>query len=82
MLDPSVPLPARDIRKYGQGKWTRVLIDATINWDLEPEEQFEGNRYPASATDIDSGEEKLISKRWKEYGFQQPLKWRNRGPVG
>ena len=77
MLDPSYPLETRDIRKYGQGKWTRVLIDATINWDLEPEEQFGGNRYPPSATDIDPAEEQLIRKRWKEYGFKEPLKWKN-----
>jgi 4-hydroxy-3-polyprenylbenzoate decarboxylase len=37
MLDPSVPLEERDSVKYGHGKWTRVLIDATINWELEPQ---------------------------------------------
>ena len=26
--------------------WTRVLIDATINWQLQPQEQYGGNRYP------------------------------------
>ncbi|HXG49787.1 MAG TPA: UbiD family decarboxylase, partial [candidate division Zixibacteria bacterium] len=42
MLDPSVPLEERDSVKYGHGKWTRVLIDATINWELEPQEQYGG----------------------------------------
>ena len=46
MLDPSVPSEERDSVKYGHGKWTRVLIDATINWELEPQEQYGGNRYP------------------------------------
>ena len=26
--------------KYGQGKASRVLIDATVNWELEPEVQY------------------------------------------
>jgi len=30
----------------GVGKWTRVLIDATVNWELEPEEQYGGKREP------------------------------------
>ncbi|MDY6974507.1 MAG: UbiD family decarboxylase, partial [Thermodesulfobacteriota bacterium] len=38
MLDPSVPLNERNAMKYGQGKWARVLVDATINWELEPQE--------------------------------------------
>ncbi len=67
MLDPSVPLKERNVLKYGQGKWTRVLVDATINWDLEPEEQFGGKRYPPLSTEIDPGTEKRILSRWKEY---------------
>ena len=35
MLDPSVPLEDRNSVKYGHGSWTRVLIDATINWQLQ-----------------------------------------------
>src|SRR4029453_12313608 len=52
MLDPSVPSEERDSVKYGHGKWTRVLIDATINWELEPQEQNGGNRYPPLGTGI------------------------------
>jgi hypothetical protein len=59
-----------------------VLIDATINWELEPEEQFGGNRYPPSATDIDPSEEDLIHRRWSEYGFREPLKWRKSAAGG
>ncbi|MDP2725791.1 MAG: UbiD family decarboxylase, partial [Syntrophales bacterium] len=69
MLDPSVPLDKRDVSKYGQGKWTRVLIDATKNWELERQEQYGGDIYPPLATDITPEEEELIAKRWKEYGF-------------
>lgn len=69
MLDPSVPLEERDSLKYGQGKWTRVLIDATINWDLEPQEQYGGNRYPPLGTAISPKMEETLKRRWKEYGF-------------
>lgn len=69
LLDPSVPLRERDAKKFGQGKWTRVLVDATINWDLEPIPEYGGNRYPPLATDIDPEHESLMDRRWKEYGF-------------
>jgi len=73
MLDPSVPLNERNIAKYGQGKWTRTLVDATINWDLEPQEQYGGERFPPLATDIDPEDEKKIKERWSEYGIREGL---------
>ena len=69
MLDPSVPLEERDSVKFGHGKWTRVLFDATINWELEPQEQYNGNRYPPLGTAISPQINDTIKKRWKEYGF-------------
>ena len=69
MLDPSVPVEDRNSVKYGHGKWTRVLIDATINWDLEPQEQYGGNRYPPVGTAISAKMDETLKKRWKEYGF-------------
>ena len=69
MLDPSVPIAERDSVKYGHGKWTRVLIDATVNWELEPQEQYGGSRYPALGTSISSGMTETLKRRWKEYGF-------------
>ena len=69
MLDPSVPLEQRNIFKYGQGKWTRMLIDATKNWELERQEQYGGDIYPPLATDITPETEELITRRWKEYGL-------------
>jgi 4-hydroxy-3-polyprenylbenzoate decarboxylase len=69
MLDPSVPSEERDSVKYGHGKWTRVLIDATINWELEPQEQFGGNRYPPLGTAISPEMTETLKRRWKEYGF-------------
>jgi len=67
MLDPSIPLPQRNVVKYGMGKWTRVFIDATVNWDLEPEEQYGGKREPPLCTEIDPKTEELINKKWKDY---------------
>jgi UbiD family decarboxylase len=69
MLDPSVPVRERDAVKYGHGKWTRVLIDATINWELEPQEQYGGERYPALATVYSPEITERVRKRWKEYGL-------------
>ncbi|MFH0812966.1 MAG: UbiD family decarboxylase [Pseudomonadota bacterium] len=68
-LDPSVPLSVRNPIKYGQGKWTKVLIDATKNWELEKEEQYGGEIFPPIATEIGPEQEALINRRWKEYGF-------------
>jgi UbiD family decarboxylase len=69
MLDPSIPLEQRNVLKYGQGKWTRMLIDATKNWELERQEQYGGEIYPPLATDINPEMEELIARRWKEYGL-------------
>ncbi len=68
-LDPSVPLSQRDVLKYGGGRWTRVFIDATVNWDLEPEERYGGKRQPPICYDIPPKTSELISRRWREYGF-------------
>ena len=67
LLDPSVPLGERDVMKYGQGKWTRVLVDATKNWELGRQEQYGGELYPPLATEIEPDIEKFVKKRWKEY---------------
>lgn len=69
MLDPSVSIAERNSVKYGHGKWTRVLIDATINWELEPQEQYGGNRYPPLGTAISPKMEETLKRRWKEYGL-------------
>jgi len=67
MLDPSVPLEQRDIVKYGQGKWNRTLIDATINWELERQDQYGGERYPPLVTGIEPEDDALVTRRWKDY---------------
>ena len=69
MLDPSIPFESRNIIKYGQGKWSPVLIDATIDWELEPQEQYQGERFPKWATVVSPESEALVKKRWAEYGL-------------
>ena len=69
-LDPSVPLPQRDIRKYRAGKWTRMLIDATVNWDLEPKEQYGWRREPPLCTEIPDDTAALVNSRWSDYGLE------------
>jgi len=69
LLDPSVPLAQRNAQKYGIGKWKRMLIDATVNFDLEIEEQFGGSREPPLCTEIPAETAALISRRWSEYGL-------------
>ena len=69
MLDPSVPLEERNSVKYGHGHWTRVLIDATINWNLQPQQQYGGERYPPVGTAVSPAMAERLKRRWQEYGF-------------
>jgi UbiD family decarboxylase len=68
-LDPSTRLRHRNTALFGTGKWTRVLIDATINLDFDPEENYGGERYPPSVKPDPRDWEK-VEKRWKDYGFK------------
>ncbi len=70
MLDPSVPLDQRDSMKYGQGKWAPVLLDATINWELEVQAQYGNKRYPPVSSQVTEEASELINRRWQEYGLK------------
>lgn len=70
-LDPSTPAHLNNPGKYGSGKWTRVLIDATRNWEFEPNERFGGRRYPPIAK-LPVELEQQIHDRWGEYGIRVP----------
>lgn len=69
VLDPATRIEDRKEMKYGTGKWNRLLIDATRNWDYPKVEQWGGNIYPPLATMVSSKYEDLVDKKWKEYGF-------------
>ena len=68
VLDPSTPRHQADARKYGSGRWTRVLIDATRNWEFDPNPAWGGRRYPP--INVLPGElEEKIRSRWSDYGI-------------
>jgi UbiD family decarboxylase len=68
IFDPSTRLEDRDALKYGTGKWNRLLIDATMNWNFGKRSEWGDNVYPPL---VQFQEEVLdsVKKRWKEYGF-------------
>jgi 4-hydroxy-3-polyprenylbenzoate decarboxylase len=68
VLDPSTPRAEANPLKYGTGKWTRVLIDATRNWEFEPNPAWGNRRYPPINT-IPVALERKIRERWNEYGL-------------
>jgi len=67
-LDPSVRKRDRNVAQFGTGKWNRVLIDATINLDYDPDPDLGGARFPPTVrpaqADIDA-----VMKRWGELGL-------------
>ncbi|MBI4457104.1 MAG: UbiD family decarboxylase [Acidobacteria bacterium] len=88
VLDPSTPLEERDLGKYGTGKWARVLIDATRNWDLGFRPFWNNQVFPPVVV-LSREDEDLVRRRWDEYGLgdiqyiprmkidtDEDLKWR------
>jgi UbiD family decarboxylase len=68
VLDPSTPRHQANPQKYGTGCWTRLLIDATRNWEFEPNPDWGGRRYPPINT-LPVQLEERIRSRWSEYGI-------------
>src|SRR4029078_6931822 len=66
-LDPSTRLKYRNTHVYRTGKWCRVLIDAPINMDFDPEPQYGGKRYPDSVIPHQEDMDR-VNKRWAGYG--------------
>jgi 4-hydroxy-3-polyprenylbenzoate decarboxylase len=69
VLDPSTRVEDRDEIRFGTGKWARVLIDATRNWNYPRNPQWGNEIYPPRSTTLSPEEEELVSRRWKEYGL-------------
>ena len=69
-LDPSVRKRDRNVAQFGTGKWNRVLIDATINLDYDPDPELGGARFPPTVRpeqkDIDA-----VMARWDELGLKK-----------
>jgi len=70
-LDPSTPPHLRSPRLYGSGKWTRLLIDATRSWELLPQEDYGGRRFPPISK-LPVELERRVRDRWNEYGIAVP----------
>ena len=67
-LDPSTRRRDRNPALFGTGKWNRLLIDATMNLDYDPDPDFNGARFPPLVWP----EEKDIAAaraRWGELGL-------------
>jgi UbiD family decarboxylase len=69
-IDVSVPYDLRDELRYGAAVANKLLIDATIDWELHPVRAEWGNqRYPPNCHYSLPGTVKLVEKRWEEYGI-------------
>jgi hypothetical protein len=72
-LDPSVRRRDANVHLFGTGKWARVLTDATINLDYEPERN--GDRYPPTVRPSPE-DMKRVEARWDTLGMKG--KWKQR----
>lgn len=70
-IDPSISHDDLDIPRFRTGKWTRVLVDATRNWELAKNEDWEGRNFPPVGK-LEAELEKRIRERWDEYGIGVP----------
>jgi 4-hydroxy-3-polyprenylbenzoate decarboxylase len=71
VLDPSTPREQANALKYGTGKWTRVLIDATRNWEFERNPAWGNRRFPP-INKLPVELERRVRERWAEYGLGIP----------
>ncbi|MGA3209262.1 MAG: UbiD family decarboxylase [Syntrophales bacterium] len=70
VLDPSTRIHDRNEMRFGSGKWARVLIDATRNFDYEKVPEWGDRVYPPSSVTISDELDKLTQRRWNEYGLR------------
>lgn len=67
-LDPSTRRRDRNPALFGTGKWNRVLIDATINLDYDPDPDLGGARFPPTVWPSKE-DEAAVDRRWSELGL-------------
>ena len=69
-IDAHIPYELRDELKYGAGVTSKLLIDATVDWELHPVREEWGNqRFPPNCHYARPETEELVEKRWEEYGL-------------
>jgi len=69
-LDPSTRKRDRNPALFGTGKWNRLLIDATMNMDYDPDPDFDGARFP-SLVWPDKADVEAAQARWTELGLDR-----------
>lgn len=69
-LDPSVRRRDRNAALFGTGKWNRVLIDATMNLDYDPDPDLGGARFPPLVWPEES-DAQAARARWRELGLDK-----------
>ena len=67
-LDPSTRRRDRNASLFGTGKWNRVLIDATVNLDYDPDPDLDGARVPPTVWPQPE-DESAARARWQELGL-------------
>jgi 4-hydroxy-3-polyprenylbenzoate decarboxylase len=67
-LDPSTRRRDRNAALFGTGKWNRLLIDATINLDYDPDPDLGGARFPPTVWPA-TEELDAVTRRWDDYGL-------------
>ena len=70
-IDPSSRKRDRNATLFGTGKWNRVLIDATMNLDYDPDPDYGGARFPPTVWPQEDDIAKAYA-RWSELGLGKP----------
>ena len=69
-LDPSTRRRDRNPALFGTGKWNRVLIDATMNLDYDPDPDLGGARFPPTVWP-NQEDVAAVQARWGELGLDK-----------
>jgi UbiD family decarboxylase len=69
-LDPSTRRRDRNPALFGTGKWNRVLIDATMNLDYDPDPDLGGARFPPTVWPSEE-DVATVKARWGELGLDK-----------
>jgi UbiD family decarboxylase len=69
-LDPSTRRRDRNPALFGTGKWNRVLIDATMNLDYDPDPDLGGARFPPTVWPAQD-DVAAVKARWSELGLDK-----------
>ncbi len=69
-IDPSTRKRDRNANLFGTGKWNRMLIDATMNLDYDPDPDYGGARFPPLVWPEEK-DIKAARARWSELGLDK-----------